>query len=96
MTNMELKALEVIWDWGGEASVDTVARELRVSLEYARLICRSLGESGYLNMTRSGWCKLKGKGKLEAAKHQTSKPKKIVAAPFRGEHKKKSRLVLRY
>lgn len=96
MTNMELKALEVIWDWGGEAGVDTVARELRVSLEYARLICNSLGESEYLNMTRSGGCKLKGKGKLEAAKHKVSKPKKIVAAPLREGREKKRRLILRY
>lgn len=99
MTNMELKALEVIWDWGGEASVDTVARELRVSLEYARLICESLGEHEYIDLTRPGWCKLKGKGKLEAAKHKVSKPKKIVAAPRRyvgGGREKKKRMVLRY
>ena len=43
MTTNELKVLEIIWDWGGEASVDIIAREAGISTNYARLICESLG-----------------------------------------------------
>ena len=94
---MELQALTVIWNWGGEAGLQTVARQLQVSNEYARLICEALGEGEYLDMARSGWCTLKGKGKLEAAKQKAAKPKKIVVAPYtRGLTEKKGRMVLRY
>lgn len=96
MTDMELKALEVIWDWGGEANVETVARELRISIEYARLICQRLGEHEYIDMKRSGWCRLKGKGKLEAAKRKASKPKKIVIASPSRSPEKRERVVLGY
>ncbi len=96
MTDGELKALEVIWDWGGEASVATVAKRLRVSTEYARLICRSLGEHEYIDLNRSGWCMLKGKGKLEAAKRKVSKPKKTVVAVSSQRAGKDGSLVLGY
>lgn len=100
MTDMEQKALEVIWDFGGEASINTVARQLQVSLEYTRLICERLGEQEYIDVTRRGWCTLKGKGKLAAARRKVSKPKKIVV-PSVSLHgglrsQKKRKLVLRY
>lgn len=96
MTDMESKALEVIWDWGGEATINTVARELHISLDYGHLICKSLGEHEYIDVVSSGWCKLKGKGKLEAAKRKASKPKKVVVAQTERIPEKKGRLVLGY
>lgn len=100
MTDMETQALTVIWDFGGEASINTVARELHMSLEYARLICEQLGEQEYINLMRNGQCILKGKGKLAAARRKVSKPKHIVApsaAMQGGFHpKKKGKLVLGY
>lgn len=100
MTDMEHKALEVIWNFGGEASINTVARELRVSLEYARLICERLGEQEYINFMRNGRCILKGKGRLAAARRKVSKPKKIVvpgASIQTGFHaKKKEKMTLGY
>lgn len=100
MTDMEQKALTVIWDFGGETSINTVARELHMSLEYARLICERLGEQEYINLMRNGQCILKGKGKLAAARRKVSKPKHIVA-PSTAIHsglriKKKGKLVLGY
>lgn len=100
MTDMEQKALTVIWDFGGEATFHTIARELQVSLEYARLICERLGEQEYINVARSGWCTLKGKGKLAAARRKVSKPKKIVVPSVsihgRIRTQKKRKLVLGY
>lgn len=100
MTDMELKALEVIWDFDGEASINTVARELHMSIEYARLICERLGEQEYINLMRNGQCILKGKGKLAAARRKVSKPKRIVvsgaAIHGRFHAKKKRKLVLGY
>lgn len=78
MSGTELKVLEIIWNWGGEASVDTVAREVRISTDYARLICRDLERNDYIDFTHSKLCHLRGKGKLEAAKRKVDEPKKIV------------------
>lgn len=79
MSGTELRILEIIWDWGGEASVDTIAREARISTDYARLICQNLGRNDYIDFARSKLCLLRGKGKLEVARRKVNKPKKIVA-----------------
>ena len=92
--------LETIWDWGGEASISTIAKELHISTDYARLICRDLGRNGYINFRHSKLCVLKGKGRLEAAKMKvgrTSKnavPKKISKSGL-GKNKK-GRLIIDY
>lgn len=78
MSGTELKVLEIIWDWGGEAFVDTIAREARISVEYARLICENLERNDFIDFSRSKLCRLKGKGKLEVAKRRVNKPQKIV------------------
>jgi len=78
MSGTELKVLEIIWDWGGEASIDTIAREARISTEYARLICQNLGRHEYIDFLHSKLCVLRGKGKLEAARRKVDKPGKIA------------------
>lgn len=78
MSGTELKVLEIIWDWGGEASIDTIAREARISTDYARLICQNLERNSYIDFTHSKLCFLRGKGRLEAAKRKVDKSKKIV------------------
>lgn len=80
MSGTELRVLEIIWDWGGEASIDTIARKARVSTEYARLICNNLGRNDYIDFLHSKLCILRGKGKLEAAKRKVDTPKKIVVS----------------
>jgi len=35
MTTNEQKILEIIWNWGGEAAVDIIAREAGISIELA-------------------------------------------------------------
>jgi Mn-dependent DtxR family transcriptional regulator len=78
MSGTELKILEIIWNWGGEASIDTIAREARISTDYARLICQNLGRNNYIDFTHSKLCFLRGMGKLEVARRKVDKPKKIV------------------
>ncbi len=80
MSGTEFKVLEIIWDWGGEASVDTIAREMKISTDYARLICQNLGRNDYIDFSHSKMCFLRGKGKLEVAKRKVDKPKKIVVS----------------
>ena len=78
MTTNELRVLEIIWDWGGEASIDTIARGAGISTEYARLICNNLGRHDYIDFLHSKLAVLRGKGKLEAAKRKVNQPSKIV------------------
>ena len=80
MSGTELKVLEIIWDWGGEASVDTIAREAHISTDYARLICNNLVQHDYIDFLHSKLAVLRGKGKLEAAKRKVNKFNKIVAS----------------
>lgn len=78
MSGTELKVLEILWDWGGEASIDTISREAGISTEYARLICNDLSRHNYIDFLHSKLCLLRGKGKLEVAKRKVNEPKKIV------------------
>ena len=78
MTTNELKVLSIIWDWGGEASVDIIAREAGISVNYARLLCENLGREDYIDFLRSKLCKIKSKGKLAVAGKRGRYPQKIV------------------
>ena len=78
MTTNELKVLSIIWDWGGEASVDIITREAGISLDYARILCESLKKEGCINFLYSKLCKIKSKGKIVVAEKRGQNPKKIV------------------
>jgi hypothetical protein len=78
MTTNELRVLSIIWDWGGEASVDIIAREAGISINYARLLCESLGREGCIDFLHSKLCKIKSKGKIMVAEKRGQNPKKIV------------------
>ncbi|MFA4880502.1 MAG: hypothetical protein WC650_02665 [Candidatus Doudnabacteria bacterium] len=67
MTTNELKVLSIIWDWGGEASVDIIAREAGISIDYARILGESLNREGCIDFLHSKLCKIKSKGKLAIA-----------------------------
>lgn len=100
MTTNELKTLEIIWNWGGEASVDIIAREAGVSIDYARLICESLGKENYIDFLHSKLCKIKSKGKVMVAEKRGQNPKKIVIpqkpSKFGLGKNKKGGLILNY
>ena len=91
------QVLEIIWDWGGEASINIIAKELHISTDYARLICEDLDRNDYINFLHSKLCVLKGRGKLEAAKLKANKsPKKIIISDNRPGKNKKGKLIIGY
>lgn len=100
MTTNELRVLSIIWDWGGEASVDIIAREAGISIDYARLLCESLGREGCIDFLGSKLCKIKSKGKLMVAEKRGQNPKKIVIperpSRFGLGKDKRGRLILDY
>jgi len=78
MTTNELKVLSIVWDWGGETSVDIIAREAGISVNYARLLCENLGKEDYIDFLRSKLCKIKSKGKLAVAGKRGRCSKKLL------------------
>ena len=100
MTTNELRVLSIIWNWGGEASVDIIAREAGISIDYARILCESLKKEGCIDFLYSKLCKLKSKGKIAAAEKSGQNPKKIVIperpSRFGLGKDKKGRFILNY
>lgn len=100
MTTNEQRILAIIWDWGGEASVDIIAREAGISIDYARLLCESLKGEGCVDFLGSKLCKIKSKGKLMVAEKRGQNPKKIVIperpSRFGLGKDKRGRLILNY
>lgn len=95
------QVLEIIWDWGGEASINIIAKELHISTDYARLICEDLDRNDYINFLHSKLCVLKGRGKLEAAKMIAGRNPKKTAVLKKGfkfgfGKDKKGRLIINY
>lgn len=99
MTSTEVRVLEILWDWGGEASVDTIARELNISGDYARVICETLGRDDYIDFLNGRFCKLRGRGKVEVAKRKAGSPQKVVIPEKSseiGRDNKRKRFVVAY
>lgn len=67
MTTNEVGILQIVWNWGGEASVDTIAREAGISIDYVEILCKCLMKEGYIDFLHSKLCKIKGKGKVAVA-----------------------------
>lgn len=101
MNRTEDKVLEIIWDFGGEASITTLAKEARITPDYVRLICEDLARHDYIDFAQR-ICYLRGKGRLEAAKMKVSgaAQKKVVIpekpSKFGIGKNKKGRLILDY
>ena len=77
MFNTEHFVLEIIFDYGGEASVFQIAREIGFSSDYARMICESLGRRDSIDYWAGrGLCILKNKG-AEIGKKAASERKKL-------------------
>lgn len=63
MESRGLEALTEIWRRGGSASIGAIARAMRLSSEYARVILLDIGKKDYIDITRDGICKITEKGK---------------------------------
>jgi len=58
----EMKVLKGIKKRGGETNLFGVAREIGLSSDYARIVCRALGMADYLDIFRTGKIRLTRKG----------------------------------
>ena len=58
----ELQVMEAIKKRNGETTVSAVAKDIKMSLDYTRVMCRSLGMADYLDVFRSDKIKLTHKG----------------------------------
>ena len=77
MPNTEHRVLEIIYDYGGKASVLNIAREIGFSSDYVRMICQSLGRRDYIDYWASrSLCILKEKG-AEIGKKAASEREKL-------------------
>lgn len=103
MSSTEDQVLKMIWDFGGEASISTIAKAVRVTPDYARLICGNLKRQGSIDFFNARTCYLKSKGRLEAARmkvQECDKKRKIVVGAVSSEvgfgENNKSHFVLGY
>lgn len=95
MTTNEQKVLSIIWNWGGEASVDTISREAGISMDYVRNLCEHLGREDYIDFLHLKLCKIKKKGKSAVTRNRSQSPPKIVISG-QGSRNKKERSILNY
>ncbi|MDO9585287.1 MAG: hypothetical protein Q7I93_02250 [Syntrophales bacterium] len=58
----EMKVLKGLKKKGGETNLFGVAKEIGLSTDYARIVCRALGMADYLDMLSTGKVKLTPKG----------------------------------
>lgn len=58
----EIKVLKGIKKRGGETNLFGVAKEIGLSTDYAKIVCRALGMADYLDIFRTGKIKLTRKG----------------------------------
>ncbi len=64
----EMKALRIIAEEGGETNFAVVSRKMGREVDYARLLCMSLGRADYIDITPGGRCKIAPKGEKELQK----------------------------
>jgi len=59
----EIEALTIIWQRGGKAPMNAVARAMSINSDYARVILLDIGKKDYIDINRNGLCKITEKGK---------------------------------
>ena len=85
VSNRELQALEIIFRYGGHTGYSTVAQAMRVGSEYAKTICRGLGQTDCIDMTLSGLCKITPKGIEELLRRGSITPADLEPADEEAE-----------
>jgi len=74
VSGTEKKALEVIYEAGGDTTSHKVSRQLGMDTGYARLLCMSLARKDYVDLKQSGLFRITNKGKMVFDKIATVKP----------------------
>ncbi|MDA2936936.1 hypothetical protein MYX75_01560 [Acidobacteria bacterium AH-259-A15] len=64
----ELEALEAVEERGGQAVAQSVAKKLKMNVDYARLLLTSLAKRDYLDLSARGIYSLTEKGRQEIAR----------------------------
>ena len=59
----EMEVLKAVKKRNGETTVSAVAKDIKMSLDYIRVMCRSLGQADYLDVFRSDKIRLTLKGR---------------------------------
>lgn len=93
MASTETQALKIIWENKGKAPISKIAKELRISTDYARLICGSLVRNkiieffeGQYQITDLGRKELKRVGMIEKVK-KVIRPKGKARVKIKKEKK---------
>ena len=71
VSGSEKKALEIVYENGGETTSHKVSRQLGIDTGYARLLCINLARKDYVDVKRSGLFKITYKGKKALGKTST-------------------------
>jgi len=85
----EMAVLKGIKKRGGETNLFGVAKEIGLSTDYAKIICRSLGMADYLDMFSNGKIRLTRKGWKAVGGRDEEPEKDEVVEDGSAEAKKK-------
>ena len=58
----EIQILRALKERGGESHLSGIAKKIRLSSDYAKIVCRSLGRADYLDLLGTGKVRLTSKG----------------------------------
>jgi len=87
--NTELNILKQISENKGRASVQLIAKELRMRNDYIRYLCLELTKKGLVRrLKRRDWCKITQRGQREIGKLIKKYPSKKRSVPKRMSRKK--------
>lgn len=92
----EVEALKIIWQKGGKAPINALARAMRINSDYARTILFDIGKKDYIDIDRAGICKITEKGKellknrgiLDQIAREEKEKKEVEQTKIKGEEEK--------
>ena len=89
-TERERETLKIILENKGKASVQLVAKELKMRNDYIRYLCLELIKKGLVRrLKKRDWYKITRRGEKEIGKLTRKPPKKRIFAKKRRKRKKK-------
>jgi len=80
MGGTELEVLKAVRKKGGETSISAIAAEIKMSSDYARIVCRGLGMDDYLDVFSRGRVRLTEKGMATLRRVAPAPPVAVAAS----------------
>lgn len=74
MTSNETKILKAVYSQEGKSPIPLIAKQVGLSGDYIRLICRSLERAGHLKLIGSNFCQLSPRGRKYFGNVSPSEP----------------------